>query len=312
MTESQSTPALPGRASTQCFCCWSTDLEREWAATSPFFAQRALRRQPQAITLIKCLDCGTRYFDFSPTTDELDRLYAGYRGTKYFIQRNSFEPWYTRAVNDDLGAEAQMQTRRAVLRDALEECGAAEHFENILDHGGDKGQMLHDLRAKTKAVYDISGVPPEEGVIALDQAKIKETPWDLILSCHVLEHLPDPQSYLEELVALGRAGTIYFFEVPDESFRSFGLSASSLQKRWIGWLTKRIFAFKVFDFLSTACRVKLRVLPPLCFVALREHLSFFSTQGLSRLLQDNQLTLLSVKIRASGHICAVAMKTTAN
>ena len=96
MTESQYTPPLPGRASTQCFCCHSTDLEREWAATSPFFAQRALCRHPQAIMLIKCLAAVARHFDFSPTKDELDRLYAGYRRSEYFVQRNSFEPWYTR------------------------------------------------------------------------------------------------------------------------------------------------------------------------------------------------------------------------
>ncbi len=257
---------------------------------------------------MRCEACQTRYFDVSVSGDDLGRLYADYRGEAYFQQRRRFEPWYTRAMNDGIGGEAEMRQRRAVLADALTECGIANDFGAILDHGGDRGQMLLDLRAPLRAVYEISGVVTEPGVVAIDQAAMTAQKWDLILSCHVLEHLPEPKAYIDELVALGHAGTVYFFEVPDEKFKSFGFNASSAQKNWISRLAGQPTLFKLFDFLSTALRIKLRLVPPLLFVALREHLTFFSTEGLTRILEDGGLSVLSVKPRATGHIGVVAVK----
>jgi Methyltransferase domain len=300
---------LPGRAGTQCFCCRSMDLTREWAAISPFFAKRAMALPPQAVALIKCNACGTRYFDFSPTQAQLGRLYAGYRGEAYFRERNFFEPWYTKSVNDDLGAEEHMRRRRALLADTLKASGIANDFAAVLDHGGDRGQLLQDLNAPVKAVFDISGVTPDPGVTAIDQAGLAATPWDLILCCHVLEHLPDPQAHVAALAALGQARTAYYFEVPDEAFTSFGGHSSGWQKRWIGWLTRHPSPFKLFDLLSVVSRLKLRLLPPLCFVALREHLSFYSVAGLSALLRANGFDIRSASRLATGAIGIVAVKS---
>jgi Methyltransferase domain len=301
--------ALPGRASMQCFCCQSADLTREWAVVSPFFAQRALAQPQQPVRLIKCNDCDTRYFDFSPTDEQLGRLYAGYRGDDYFRERHFFEPWYTKSINDDLGAEEHMRHRRAILADTLTACGVGNDFAAVLDHGGDRGQMLHGLNAPVKAVFDISGITPDPGVTAVDKAGLEKTPWDLILCCHVLEHLADPQALVTTLAALGHAETTYYFEVPDEAFKSFSGNASAIQKRWINWLTRHLALFRLFDLMSVVWRIKLRMVPPLFFVALREHLSFYSLVGLSRLLQSNGFEVRSAARLATGAIGVVARKS---
>jgi len=289
-----------------CRCCGSPHLRQEWAATSSFFAHRALRRAPEAVPLSFCHACSTRYFDFPLTDDDLGRLYAGYRGEEYFSLRHGFEPWYTRAVNDDLGGELGMAQRRAALAGALAEAGIAPVFTNVLDHGGDRGQILRDLNAGFKAVYEISGVAADAGVVAIDAAQLKTRAWDLVLSCHVLEHLTAPETYVAELVSLGHPGTVYFFEVPNERFRSFSLNGSGAQKSWISWAAKRPALFKLLDFLSTGIRIRLSTVPPLLFLFLREHLTFFTIDGLSRLLERHALSILSAKILATGHIGVLA------
>jgi hypothetical protein len=298
----------PSRYAHNCLCCGSADLAREWHAVSAFFARRALLRAPEGLALLQCRACGTRYFDIDPTGEELGRLYAGYRGEDYFRLRHGFEPWYTRAVNDGMGGEHAMRDRRAALHTALAECGVGDDFTAVLDHGGDRGQMLLELNAPVKAVYEISGVAPEPGVVAVDEAGLKAGQWDLILSCHVLEHLPDPPQYVGELARLGHEKTVYFFEVPNEAFCRLGFNQGKWQKAWVSWVVRHPSIFKLADFVSTGLRLKLGVVPPLCFVPVREHLTFFTVLGATRLLEGQGLRVLSAQVLASGHIGIVALK----
>lgn len=83
-----------------------------------------------------------------------------------------------------------------------------------------------------------------------------------------------------------------------------------MQKRWIDFLVRQPVLLKFFDFLSTAIRIKLRMVPPLCFVSLREHLTFFSIAGVTQLLQAQGLHVLSARVHATGHIGVVAVKPT--
>ena len=296
------------RSSERCFCCQSGNLKREWGLSSPFFAKRALLQDSNILPMLCCASCKTRYFDFAVSDDELARLYAGYRGEDYFQQRHRLEPWYTRAFNDGIGGEATMRKRRIVLDEALAESGLNGAFDAVLDHGGDRGQMLLDLRAARKAVYEISGATTEPGVVAVDYEAVMAGKWDLVLSCHVLEHLPNPKAYIDDLIKISQPGTAYFFEVPNEAFKAMRFSGSALQKRWLTRLAKWPLGLMLFDFVSTAIRIKFRMVPPLLFVALREHLTFFSVAGLSQLLNDSGLKVLSAKVRDTGHICIVAIK----
>lgn len=299
---------MPGRSTDHCFCCGSRSVSREWAVTSPFFAQRALGRGPEPLPMIKCLACRSRYFDISPTDEELGRLYHDYRGEAYFELRNHFEPWYTRAFNDALGAEDEMQIRRRVLADVLKECNLPAPYGAVLDYGGDRGQMLADLDAGTKAVFDISGTAPDPGVTAISEDILHSQPWDIILCCHVLEHLPDPQAHVQKLLALGHPSTAYFFEVPNENFNSISASAWPVQKLWLDWLTKQPWLFRKFDFVSRNLDYRLHFVPPFFFFPLCEHLNFFTTAGFSAFLESNGFKVKSAAVRSSGHIAVLATK----
>jgi hypothetical protein len=204
-----------------------------------------------------------------------------------------------------------MRARRKVLARTLAESGIDNSFASVLDHGGDRGQMLRDLNVSRKAVFDISGVTPDPGVAAVDQAEIEASRWDLILCCHVLEHLPDPRAHVTALAALGHAGTAYYFEVPDEAFGSFAWNCSALQRHWIAWLTRQPRLLKIIDFMSVIWRIKLHVVPPCFFVALREHLNFYSVAGLCGLLQASGFDVRYAARLETGGIGAVAVKSSA-
>jgi hypothetical protein len=283
-------------------------LSREWGVLSAFFAVRALRKSPEVAAVMRCRNCGSLYFDALITPDDLQRLYMDYRGDSYFRQRHEYEPWYSRKLNDAMGNDIALLARRQAMAKALAACGLTGDFKTALDHGGDRGQMLQDLKSAEKAVYDISGVAPVPGVVAVTAAAMAATAWDIILSCHVLEHLPNPGTCVAELVALGHPGTIYFFEVPDEVFTSYRCNGSAWQKTWLAWLVKQPTLFKLFDFLSTAIRVKFRRVLPGLFVALREHINFYSLPGLTKLLETHGLQILTARILPTGHIGVVAIK----
>jgi hypothetical protein len=291
-----------------CIACRSDRLIIEWSLTSPFFAKRALDREPFCIPFIRCRSCRTAYFDIFVTDIELARLYNGYRGEDYFSQRHSFEPRYTSELNAALGGNEDMQVRRRVLSEALAAGGIVNSFQNVLDHGGDRGQMLIDLEAKRKAVYDISGVVTEENIDRIDQSEMRGTKWDLVLSCHVLEHLTFPAAYLNDILSLGDQDTIFFFEVPNELMRSSRINRSDLHRRWLTWVARHRAVFKFAEFLSSGTRHRFGIVLPFMYIPLTEHLTFYSIRGLCEKLQNHGLEILFAGIGASGHITVLGRK----
>ena len=201
-----------------------------------------------------------------------------------------------------------MSKRRAALKAALARAGVKDVFRGVLDHGGDRGQMLQELQAQRKAVYEISGVANDPGIEAISEGQMRGSEWDLILSCHVLEHLTFPGEFVSDLASLGCRGTIYYIEVPDEAVPRCRFNSTDLQHRWLEWLIKHPNTFKLFDLLSTGIRARLGVALPLMFFPLREHLTFFTVSGLKSLLAKKGLSVITGEVLETGHIGIVAVK----
>jgi hypothetical protein len=299
---------MSGRYPHTCIACGADRPTREWSVVSSFFSERALLSKPEVISILKCTVCGTQYFDLVITDEQLARLYKDYRGEQYFKQRNRLEPWYTSAINSGMGGDIEMRKRREALNGALDEAGIKNDFRSVLDHGGDRGQMLRDLKSVRKAVYEISGVTSDACVEAIGEEDMRTGNWDLILSCHVLEHLTFPARFVADLVSLGRAGTVYFIEVPNESVPKCAFNATLLHRRWLEWLIKRPRLFKLLDFLATGTRARLGMALPLLFFPLREHLTFFTVSGVKSMLTQNGLSVLTARVLDTGHIGVVAVK----
>lgn len=302
---------LATRSKLGCICCGGMSFKKEYGLVSPFFAERVLEQANSMIVdVLLCKKCKSRFFDVDISDAQLGRLYADYRGDSYFKQRNKHEPWYTKAINDHIGGDEEFAMRRKTCAEALAAAHVRNEFTAALDHGGDRGQMLSAgvINAKRRAVYEISGVALEQDVENVTRQQMCETSWDLILSCHVLEHTTNPSSYVADLVSLGHKGTVYFFEIPNERYISFGFNGMSLQRQWLNWIISHPILLRLFHFLSVGFRTKLKIVPPFLFPALNEHLNFFSVQGLQKLLVAQGLDVKYSGIGSSGHIVAVAIK----
>jgi hypothetical protein len=164
------------------------------------------------------------------------------------------------------------------------------------------------INAKKRFVYEISGINPDPGIISISHRQMIKKKWDFILSCHVIEHHPDPRSYVKNLVELGHKGTIFFVELPNEVWKSTPLNKTILQFNWLNWISKKPTLLKLLHFISIIFKLKLKFIPPLLFPALNEHLSFFTINGLKNLLENSGLIVNSCYVSKTGHIIAIAIK----
>lgn len=290
------------------FCGGS--LTSYYTLTSRFFSERACKSaHPEVVALLSCSLCQSMLFNSDFTQEQMNNLYHQYRGKDYFVMRNKYEPWYTDKINKGIGDNKEFNLRRKVLIESLEENHISNSFKYILDHGGDKGQMISPsggLNAEFRAVCELSGVELEKGITRISPEEAKEINWDLILSCHVIEHLPDPFSYLREILALGNSKTIYFFEVPHERHIISHFCSQSGYVSWLNFLSKNERLMMLFDFYSIVTRKIFNRIFVGGFTALREHLQFFTVKGFSELLNKSGYNVIYCSIGKAGHIVAIA------
>jgi SAM-dependent methyltransferase len=171
----------------------------------PAFAGRRLAR---------CLACGLVHAAPMPTQTELD---AYYRRDYWGDGPASVNP-LTRAYY-----LAQAHARLDFLG------GAPAEWRTVLDVGAGTGALLASLRARGFAGrYD--AVEPDEtlgaeiaswqaGTVYPSLARVTARDYDLIVLSHVLEHMPDPASFLRGIVRLASSRGRLYVEVPNEDQR---------------------------------------------------------------------------------------------
>lgn len=301
--------AIAGRIQDACLCCASTSLRTENTVVSPFVAYRAWQGEPILTKIAFCAHCGFRFFDRGLSTDEATRYYRNYRNEDYFRDRHRFEPFYTRKAHRLISTWLSSVERRTALRNALDAAGAPHCFTAILDHGGSDGCLLTGIDADRKAVFDPSGSPTVAGVESIaDEATIRQE-WDLVISCQVLEHVHDPEATLRRIhTALTPRGWLYV-EVPDEIWRNHS-GHGELRDACLRWLLKRPRLLIAADTLSTACRIKFGVLPPMGFVPMREHLNYFTNEALKALVRNSGFDVLTAGVNTTGQTFVIAKKAT--
>ncbi len=296
------------RSAAGCLCCGSRRLRRETQIVSGFLAQRAWQGRPELTELVTCEDCGLRFFERGLDDAEVARYYDGYRDAEYQRTRHKWEPFYTAGQHASLLAWSESPFRRDNLRHSLSRAAAPSFFNSVLDHGGSQGHMLAAVEAARKAVYDPSARSTVEGVESYARADALPRDWMLILSCQVLEHTSSPAAYIRDLHALlGDDGWLYV-EVPDESWRP-AIGGEALRRRVLRTLLSMRPLLIAADVLCTVLRVRYRRLPPLGFIAMREHLNYFTARSLSAVLARNGFQVEACGIDNGGQLFAVARKS---
>lgn len=296
------------RSAAGCLCCGGRRLTREVQLVSGFLAQRAWRGRAELTELVSCEDCGLRFFERGLDDEEAACYYLGYRDADYQRSRQSWEPFYTPERHAATLAWSDSAARLDNLRHSLARAQAPAHFAAVLDHGGGRGHMLAAVNANRKAVFDPSGDSDVIGGESYSREIDLPGGWNLVLCCQVLEHISAPSRYLRQLHALLADDGWLYVEVPHEQWHSAPGGEGwrkVLLKALLHWRPLLIAA----DVFSTACRIKFGRLPPLGFVAMREHLNYFSANALRAVLANNGFSVDSCGINRCGQLFAVARKS---
>ncbi|MEI8250933.1 MAG: class I SAM-dependent methyltransferase [Synechococcus sp. ELA057] len=229
------------------------------------------------------------------TSEELNRLYRDYRGERYLRERQRWEPWYTRALNEATLQAGVAEARQAALRSLLQQAGWAPGERRlILDIGGDRGQCIPLDCSDGAYVLEANAVEPVTGVQRISSLAELPRPAELVLCLHVLEHLPDPVSFVREFAESGQLapGCLVVLEVPQERpWLGPGLG-SRLYQSWLELLGRWPALAIAVDFPATVARLTVGLVMPPLFMKLHEHVGFFTEESLRHLAEGAGFSVL--------------------
>lgn len=272
----------------RCPGCGS-DRSSSWPAViSPFVASYALDSKPNPTRLCECEACGLRFFEDRLTEAEAGRLYSGYRGDAYFEARHRHEPWYSRKINDAIGGSDEVIRVRCEMVERFIKANlpADAGITDVLDFGGDRGQLIPQSLGDNRFVYEISGVTPVSGVTCIASAEdLAGRAFDLVLVSHVLEHCSEPRAILDEVRPLLRDQGVLYVELPYERAQLRWLGKKGIYRGYLDALRRVPLALRAMDLYSTAFRLRFNVVPPLGFVKMHEHINFFDERSLRAMLE---------------------------
>jgi len=253
----------------QCVVCDGEIRRLKRALVAPFLATRIWGRPPFCVDLVECKACGFMFYNPRLDAAEEGRLYAGYRSEEYQRMRQASEPWYTAGFNASLASAAAYEVRRRALAATLRRHIGGREIRRVLDYGGDHGDLVCGLLGEAEAfVYDISGIPPVDGVTRTADPAACEA--DLIINSNVLEHVGFPRRLLGEILEAAPAGGLIFLEAPCES--PFRLSRMLRRMAQIGIMTLT---------RPTLARFVAR---PAALYMMHEHINYFTERSLAALM----------------------------
>ena len=279
-----------------CPAC-GAEAHQGWpSVVAPFLVERALRERPPIGHVYQCGCCGLRFSNIRLNEDEVTHLYQAYRGEEYFQCRHRHEPWYSRRMNGDLGGDSkEIQHRQECLETLLQESSVLDRIQTVLDYGGDRGQFIPAGLLARKWVFEISGVEPIQGVeLITDFVQLANKSFDLVMLCHVLEHVMEPRTFLHEVMTHVTSAGFLYIEIPLERPHINSVS-KNMTITWYQWLDHHPFCLRIIDFLSTASRMLLGWLPPLGLLKTSEHVNFFDESSLQALLAAEGFSCLRIE-----------------
>jgi hypothetical protein len=272
-----------------CPCCGSTEVSKWPAVVAPFISHYALGGSPFRCSLLECASCSFRFFDSRLTAEEVSKLYSGYRGEKYWRERNRYEWWYSRKVNDSIGHDQrEIESRKRNVGKFVQDHAGSQSIGNVLDYGGDRGQFIPESLGRERYVFEISDATPVSGVVRIGSEEVlKSSRFDFVMLCHVLEHVSDPRAMLQEIRNLGRdAQSLYYIEVPYERVSLKLAGSGKLYEKYVDMLLGFEPCLIAMDAYSTVLRLRWNVITPVSIIKCHEHLNFFHEKSLEALLNN--------------------------
>jgi len=274
-----------------CRWCLNGDAAlRAHGVVAPWIAEKQQEADSQT-ELLECGSCGLVYFSRSFNTDELERMYGGYRGEGYFQKRHRWEPWYSAKLNHAIGHDTQTVINRREHLEAFLATYAVETqtavLTKVVDFGGDEGQFIPHLPTiRDRRVFEVSDNAPAEGIESISRWEdIAAFRPDLMMMCHVLEHTEEARQLVEQAFEVLDPGGVLYVEIPlDRPPRPHSMLSKTFYGRYTRWLARSRWRWIPIDFLSLVSRRYLvRTLPGMV-VKQSEHVQFFDRRALEPVL----------------------------
>lgn len=247
------------------------------------FIQGLSRRPGRPTALMECRECDFAWFSERFDESTMAALYGGYRGATYLRTRRRWEPWYSGSLNSALEPGSSAVTERiGFMVDLLAGVDVA-HLRNTVDVGGDAGQFFPPF-AGPKYVVEVSDRELVPGVQAVRSVAELPEPPHLLVAAHLLEHLPDPLTFVRDLrAAIASDGHLYV-EVPLDRPRVGRWHATAMYDRYLGLVLRTRPTWILADLVAGAARNLGWAVPWLGAVKQSEHINYFSERSLTELL----------------------------
>lgn len=191
---------------TYCRSCNSTLNNFAIGKIAPFVSNRMLHGKEKEL-VFECMSCGLLWINVDPSDDDLARHYHGYWEEDYLKERQLHEPGF---VNKWCSLENRNKDKYI------------EQFlfpftgfpESILDFGGGSGDETPFVGLSSIDIFDVSMIDLAPGCSRIKEINKK---YDLVVLCHILEHVPNPQKLLKDSLNACNDNGFVYIEVPDEA-----------------------------------------------------------------------------------------------
>ena len=276
-----------------CIICDREVSLSSYGVVAPFISELTDSPGKFLVTLLHCDACQLSFFSHRYSDTELSAIYGGYRGSEYMRTRKRWEPWYRSAVNDAYQTGSKGLDSRKTFMESLIAQATEGQFQVAVDFGGDEGQFFPDSAVGRKIVIDVSDKAMPEGVELHEDFKSIGASPDLVMICHVLEHLNDPGALLSEVNQVIDPQGMLYVEVPLDMPRLHKWHARDTYQRYLVHLGRTRWQLVVSDFVSGVSRqIGIRI-PRFGVVKQSEHINYFTDQSMKALLTKAGFSVLA-------------------
>lgn len=93
-------------------------------------------------------------------------------------------------------------------------------FDSVLDVGSGNGKMVDYFSSRGKKCLGVDLHPTRNDIQKMDilNNKLDDESYDLVYSAHVIEHLPQPENFVKELLRISRKYVCIVAPLPGKKF----------------------------------------------------------------------------------------------
>lgn len=169
-----------------------------------------------------CRSCLLMYFNPRFTWEENARMYS----LEYVANRAQHDEGYKQLAdlldNSPEVVVAKLERneaiRSAIVAGILARSGRSGTIGSIVDFGGGRGGNIPDLGPGVRR-YVLDAVRETAPGVTKIEALEDQAPYDLVMCTHVLEHLPEPASMVDEFRKVLAPDGLIYIEVPYDFYQ---------------------------------------------------------------------------------------------